>query len=98
MQTRNSTRGFVRLSVRQLVGPLVRKYESKSAETSVLDAFGACEGGTWGVDGRWMPLPTCPQRCCDPCHLFTNLYLMQWDKMVQQTIFDSLYAILIWFL
>ena len=24
------------------------------------------ECGSWDVDGGWMPLPTCPQRYCDP--------------------------------
>ena len=26
-------------------------------------------GGALGVDGGWMPLPTRPQRYCDPRHL-----------------------------
>ena len=56
-------------SVSPSVGPSVREHESKSAKTSVLDAFCACEWGTWGVDGGWMPLPTRPQRYCDPASL-----------------------------
>ena len=31
-------------------------------------------GGAWGVDGGWMPLPTHPQRYCDPALLV--LYLL----------------------
>ena len=32
--------------------------------------------GAWGVDGGWMPLPTRPQRYCDPASLvlFINRY------------------------
>ena len=55
-------------SVRWSVGPSVREHESKSAKTSVLDAF--C------VDGGWMPLPTRPQRYCDPATLFFDLDLL----------------------
>ena len=58
-------------SVRPYIGPLVRKHESKSGKTSVLDVFiSRCVGvGAWGVDGGWMPLPTRPQRYCDPASL-----------------------------
>ena len=28
-------------------------------------------GGSWGADGGWMPLPTRPQRYCDPASLVT---------------------------
>ena len=28
-------------------------------------------GGVLGVDGGWLPLPTCPQRYCDPASLVT---------------------------
>ena len=28
-----------------------------------------CLWGAWGVHGGWMPLPTCPQRYCDPASL-----------------------------
>ena len=65
LRTRNSIKGFVRPSVR----PSVREHESKSMKTSVLDAFCACEWRTWGVGGALMPLPTRPQRYCDPASL-----------------------------
>ena len=32
-------------------------------------------GGGWGVDGGWMPLPTRPQRYCDPASL-VSFYLI----------------------
>ena len=63
------------LLVHRSVGPLVcwsvEVIESKSGKKSVLDVFWVCVlvGGAWGVDGGWMPLPTCPQRYCDPASL-----------------------------
>ena len=51
------------------VHPLVREPKSKSAKTSILDAFCVCEWITWGVDGGCKPLPTCTQRYCDPASL-----------------------------
>ena len=30
----------------------------------------------WGVDGGWMPLPTRPQRFCDPASLVVLVYAM----------------------
>ena len=61
--TWNSIRSFVHPSV----SPLVCNHESKSAETSNLDAFWffACKWVTWGVNGSWMPLPTCQQQYYD---------------------------------
>ena len=41
--------------------------ESKCGETSVLGTF--CVWGSWGVDKGWTPLPTRPQRYCDPASL-----------------------------
>ena len=34
----------------------------------------------WGAEGGWMPLPTHPQRCCDPASLvsFRNDILTKW--------------------
>ena len=61
--------------VRWSVGPSVREHESKSKKTSVLDAFCACEWRTWGVDGALMPLPTRPQRYCDPASLVSKTKL-----------------------
>ena len=34
--------------------------------------------GVWGVDGGWMPLPTRPQRYCDPASLV--LYFLVFKK------------------
>ena len=71
----------VRPSVRPSVGPSVREHESKSAKTSILDAFCACEWGTWGVDGGLMPLPTRPQRYCDPASLVNRLFVISvWSR------------------
>ena len=56
-------------SVGRSVGPSVCGHESKSAKTSILDAFCVCEWGSRGVDEGWMPLPTRPQRYCDPASL-----------------------------
>ena len=58
-------------SVRPLVRLLVRGHKLKSEEISILDAICACEWGTCGVDWGWMPLPTRPQRHCDPASLVT---------------------------
>ena len=30
-------------------------------------------GGALGVDGGWMPLPTCPQQYCDPASLVFSM-------------------------
>ena len=75
MRTRNSIRGFVR----PLVRPSVRwsvVIELKSGKISVLEAFCVCVcvlergiGGALGVDERLLPLPTRPQRYCDPASL-----------------------------
>ena len=57
------------------VGPLVLQHESKSGKTSGLESFCVCVcvgkglGGALGVDGGWIPLPTRPQRYCDPASL-----------------------------
>ena len=49
-------------------------HAQKASKKLVLDTFRVClcvwDGG-WGVDGGWMPLPTCPQRYCDPASLVT---------------------------
>ena len=77
-----SVRRSVGPSVRQSVGPSVM-LESKSGKTSVLDVFlGMCiAGGAWGVDGGWTPLPTRPQRYCDPTSLVC-LYSMMTDESI----------------
>ena len=33
--------------------------------------------GAWGVDGGWMPLPTRPQRYCDPASLALTYHFSQ---------------------
>ena len=39
--------------------------------------LGRCVGGgAWGVDGGWMPLPTHPQRYCDPASLVPTKMLV----------------------
>ena len=60
-------------SVGASICPSVREHKSKSAETSVLDAFCACKWGNWGVDWGWMPLPTRPQRFLDPASLVLSV-------------------------
>ena len=57
---------FVRWSVE-----VVEVIESKSGKMSVLDTFYVCLCMEWGfgVDGGLMPLPTRPQRYCDPASL-----------------------------
>ena len=52
-------------SVRPTVGPSVGKHESESGKTSVLDTLYVC----LSVDGGWTPLPTRPQRYCEPASL-----------------------------
>ena len=37
-------------NVGQVTRPSVREHETKSAKTSILDAFCVCEWITWGVD------------------------------------------------
>ena len=71
----NSISGVVGPPVCQSISLLVcwsRVIKLKSGITSVLDAICVClcvwDGG-WGVDGGWMPLPTRPQRYCDPASL-----------------------------
>ena len=67
---RPSFRPAFRPSFRPSIHPSVT-HESKSGKTSNLEVFwGRCVGGgAWGVDGGWMPLPTLPQRYCDPASL-----------------------------
>ena len=36
---------------------------------SVLNVFFLYVWGAWVMDGGWMPLPTRPQRYCDPASL-----------------------------
>ena len=40
-----------------------------------------CEWGTWGVDGGWMPLPTHPQRYCDPASLVISLMALNTSSL-----------------
>ena len=57
--------------------------ESKSGKTSVLNTFCVClcvEGEDWGLDKGWMPLPTCPQRYCDPASLVLITLTMSVSK------------------
>ena len=75
------------MSVRPSVGPSVRRsvtHESKSGKTGVLDVFlGMCVGGgAWGVDGGWMPLPTHPQRYCDPASLVNFEAIRSLDVLI----------------
>ena len=76
---RDSTPRFVGPSVRPLVRPSVRHARVENAKNAYL---GCCswyclcvsvlEGGWgcgWGEAGGWMPLPTRPQRYCDPASL-----------------------------
>ena len=63
-----SVRRSVGPSVRWSVGPSVRG-DPVEKWKNVIDTFCVClcvGGGDWGVDGGWMPLPTRPQRYCDP--------------------------------
>ena len=41
--------------------------ESESGKLHILNTFCVCGG--WGVDGGWMPLPTCLQQYWDPASL-----------------------------
>ena len=61
------THSFVRLLVHD---DLVKKWKK-----SVLDTFFVrLWGGGLGVDGGWMPLPTRPQRYCDPASLVSIVF------------------------
>ena len=49
--------------------------EMKSGKSSILDTFCVClcvGGGDYGLDGDWTPLPTRPQRHCDPASLVSH--------------------------
>ena len=65
-------------SVGRSVRPLVREHESKSGKMSVLKRFVYVSvlervlGGVLGVDRGWLPLPTRPQRYCDPASLVSS--------------------------
>ena len=62
----------LRLSMHTCIGLLVHWSICPSAMIK-LRSFGSClcvRGGDWGLVGGWRPLPTCPQRYCDPAHLF----------------------------
>ena len=54
------------------VRPSVMVIELKSGKTSAFDTFYLCLSV---VDGGWMPLPTLPQRYCDPASL-VNLHFI----------------------
>ena len=71
MQTRNSIRGFVRPSVGPSVCRPDRNTRVETWKPSVLEAFFVfvLVVGAWGVAGGWIPLPTRPQRYCDPASL-----------------------------
>ena len=58
----------VGLLLRRSVG-LSGVIQLRSGKSSVLDTFFLYVWVlqlVWGVGGSWMPLPTCPQRYCDP--------------------------------
>ena len=82
MRPRISIRGSVRPSVRRSVGPSVRRLvrharveNAKNARFTMLQlSLNVCVyvsvwGGGWGEAGGWLPLPTRPQRYCDPVSL-----------------------------
>ena len=59
------------------VGPSVRRsvtHESKIGKQALKMLFLVCVlvVGAWGVAEGWMPLPTRPQRYCDPASLVLN--------------------------
>ena len=47
-------------------------------------------GGALGVDGGWLPLPTRPQRYCDPASLVDMLE----QKKIYQIFFLILYLLI----
>ena len=63
-------------SVCRSVRPLVRVYEWKSWKRSVLDMFclSLSINGALGMYRCWTPLPTRPQRYCDPASLVIGLH------------------------
>ena len=65
-------RGFVRPSVGPSVRQFVSEHKSKSGKTSILEAL----GGALVEDGGWLPLPTRPQRYCDPTSL-----VFRWENV-----------------
>ena len=69
---RRSVRRSFRRSIRRSVC-WSKMHKSKSGNMIVLDALlGISVGeGAWAVDRGWMPLPTRPQRYCDPASLVT---------------------------
>ena len=81
MRPRISIRGFVRPSVRRSVRPSVRNARVEKWKNERFRCFFGYVcwwGGAWGVDGGWMPLPTRPQRYCDPA----SLVLRQKEKKI----------------
>ena len=70
LRTRNSIRGFVHPSVRWSVGPSVRP---SGVIELILFAYVRVLGVGFGVDGGRMPLPTRPQRYCDPASLVHSI-------------------------
>jgi len=67
--------------VRRSVGPSIRlsvMIELKSGKTNVLDTFCTClcvRGGDWGLAEGWTPLPTRPQRYCEPASLVDRVFI-----------------------
>ena len=47
-------------------GHLVEKWENEHFRYFVCEVCLCVKDGGWSVDGGWIPLPTRPQRYCDP--------------------------------
>ena len=56
---------------------------------SVLDVF-VYVWGAWGMDGGWMPLPTRPQRYCDPASLVSQAMVFGGALMIFMNIYNSI--------
>ena len=62
-------------SVRWSVGPSVRGDRAFETQRLCLSVFVSKCGVGEGVDEGWMPLPTRPQRYCDPASLVISVIL-----------------------
>ena len=94
LRTHNSIRGFVHPSVRPSIGPSIST-SWKVGKWAFLKTFCVCLGvcGIWGVDGGWTPLPTRPQRYCDPVSLVEMQSEAQFIKRIRASKLYRVFAI-----
>ena len=71
----------------------VRQHESKSGKMSIFENFLRMFECEWG-NGGWTPLPTRPQRYCDPASLVLLLFFLLLSSILSFCLILSLFPLI----